>query len=565
MRCKIYRLVKVELQEQMFTCLVRFEASWIDKELTKAAERLETDVEKLRANEERSNHQGLYLEGDPDGQWFFCPRLYLRNLVSQQGEHIWFQIYNSNGGPIVCLRWELTGTFQELYELGLFPLDVQELKMELCTGWETTSDNGVLLVKNQSERFRSVCFTKNFAGQCEYHLNPRVRFTSKYTDRTESLSDMQYSLLVVSVRIDRRMGYWGWNVIMPMFIVTTLLFTSFAVDPDSFHDRCSITLTLLLAMVAFKFIIAEKLPRISYATLIDTYVLLCFFCAFLIVLLHFFAKVGLLVEPVFDIAVASSSMVNKAAPAKPEPSIDAADSPSSLGSNDCGGDNGGGDDGDSSIAKVSLLLVVLGGMWLALHLLLLGAYGLRVRFVRNLEDSFWKSPDTSVWLGPLNFEPQPANANNAVGGDAAGAKPEADVKQQIREMMIDYGEVVDVLMWTPERARNSLESLQKNEWYRGTNNFAVVVFKQPKGASEAVAALSQDAKDRQARFTSTFQAEGDNLSPWTPLTNACHLNLEYQALTQRQTFQRIGTQPHSRKTMRTMSSSKVESFEESSR
>ncbi|MFN9901061.1 MAG: hypothetical protein ACK55Z_20230, partial [bacterium] len=139
-RCKIYRLVKVELQEQMFTCLVRFEASWIDKELTKAAERLETDVEKLRANEERSNHQGLYLEGDPDGQWFFCPRLYLRNLVSQQGEHIWFQIYNSNGGPIVCLRWELTGTFQELYELGLFPLDVQELKMELCTGWETTSD-----------------------------------------------------------------------------------------------------------------------------------------------------------------------------------------------------------------------------------------------------------------------------------------------------------------------------------------------------------------------------------------------------------------------------------------
>jgi hypothetical protein len=347
------------------------------------------------------------------------------------------------------------------------------------------------------------------------------------------------------------MGYWGWNVIVPMFIVTTLLFTSFAVDPDSFHDRCSITLTLLLAMVAFKFIIADKLPRISYATLIDTYVLLCFLCAFLIVLLQFFAKVGLLVEPVFEIAVASASMVNasmvnKAAPAKPEPSGDAADYPSSLGSNGCGGDNGGGDDGDSRIAKVSLLLVVLGGMWLALHLLLLGAYGFLV-LVRN-SDTFWKSPDTAVWLGPLNFEPQPANANSTVGGDAAGAKPEADVKQQIREMMSKkYGEVADVLMWTPERARNSLESLQKNERYRGTNNFAVVVFKQPTGAEEAVKALVQDATDRQAQFTSTFQAEGDNLSPWwTPLTNACHLNLEYQALTQRQTFQRIGTQPHAR-------------------
>jgi hypothetical protein len=106
--------------------------------------------------------------------------------------------------------------------------------------------------------------------------------------------------------------------------------------------------------------------------------------------LQLLAKVGLLVEPVFEVAIASVPIVNKAAPAA-ESSSDAAESPSSSvsGSNGCGScDKGGGDDRDSRIAKVSLLLVALSGIWLALHVLFLVAYVVFVH-VRKSKDTFW--------------------------------------------------------------------------------------------------------------------------------------------------------------------------------
>ena len=70
---------------------------------------------------------------------------------------------------------------------------------------------------------------------------------------------------------------------LPMMIITTCILSSFFVPQDALGDRCSITLTLLLAQVGFKFVISQELPRLSYATLIDFYVLVCFLITFLTV------------------------------------------------------------------------------------------------------------------------------------------------------------------------------------------------------------------------------------------------------------------------------------------
>ena len=54
----------------------------------------------------------------------------------------------------------------------------------------------------------------------------------------------------IRLRADRRANYWLLNIVMPLFIVTSCLFASFAVRPEHFADRCSITVTLLLAQVS---------------------------------------------------------------------------------------------------------------------------------------------------------------------------------------------------------------------------------------------------------------------------------------------------------------------------
>ena len=47
-----------------------------------------------------------------------------------------------------------------------------------------------------------------------------------------------------------------------------LSFCSFSVDISSPSDRLSVTLTLLLTAVAFKFVVSQSLPTISYLTLL---------------------------------------------------------------------------------------------------------------------------------------------------------------------------------------------------------------------------------------------------------------------------------------------------------
>ena len=51
-------------------------------------------------------------------------------------------------------------------------------------------------------------------------------------------------------------------------LIVLLSFTSFAVSPDEPADRLSVTLTLLLTAVAFKFVVSQSLPTISYLTLL---------------------------------------------------------------------------------------------------------------------------------------------------------------------------------------------------------------------------------------------------------------------------------------------------------
>ena len=46
----------------------------------------------------------------------------------------------------------------------------------------------------------------------------------------------------------------------------SLTFCSFSVDISSPEDRLSVTLTLLLTSVAFKFVVSQSLPNVSYLT-----------------------------------------------------------------------------------------------------------------------------------------------------------------------------------------------------------------------------------------------------------------------------------------------------------
>eukprot|EP01062_Namystynia_karyoxenos_P071293 TRINITY_DN66751_c0_g1_i1.p1 TRINITY_DN66751_c0_g1~~TRINITY_DN66751_c0_g1_i1.p1 ORF type:complete len:486 (+),score=110.36 TRINITY_DN66751_c0_g1_i1:93-1460(+) len=75
---------------------------------------------------------------------------------------------------------------------------------------------------------------------------------------------------VVEARVLRRGGYYV-RMMMTMCVIASLGFTAAVLDPTQLGERLSVIVSLLLALIAFKFSVGGCLPKVTYATQFDKY------------------------------------------------------------------------------------------------------------------------------------------------------------------------------------------------------------------------------------------------------------------------------------------------------
>ncbi|XP_028408100.1 uncharacterized protein LOC114530689 isoform X3 [Dendronephthya gigantea] len=88
-------------------------------------------------------------------------------------------------------------------------------------------------------------------------------------------SHKRYPHYSITCHVKRKPNFYTWNVALIVSLIMALTFCSFAVDITSPEERLGVTLTLLLTSVAFKFVVAQSLPNVSYLTYLDQYVISC--------------------------------------------------------------------------------------------------------------------------------------------------------------------------------------------------------------------------------------------------------------------------------------------------
>ena len=79
------------------------------------------------------------------------------------------------------------------------------------------------------------------------------------------------SILSITVGISRRPNYYLTNFVFVIFIIIQAGCSFIAIPYDDFGARSSLVLTLLLTIIAFKFVMASYLPVVSYQTYLDRY------------------------------------------------------------------------------------------------------------------------------------------------------------------------------------------------------------------------------------------------------------------------------------------------------
>ncbi len=87
----------------------------------------------------------------------------------------------------------------------------------------------------------------------------------------KGLQPLEKTVFSATVIISRKASFFVTNNLLIVFLITFLSLTLFAAEPTDASSRLSSVFTLLLTLFAFKIVITNQLPTISYLTIIDKY------------------------------------------------------------------------------------------------------------------------------------------------------------------------------------------------------------------------------------------------------------------------------------------------------
>lgn len=92
------------------------------------------------------------------------------------------------------------------------------------------------------------------------------------------LNSSEFSFNISAQRVT---NYFIWKVIIPIILIVLMSWTVFWIDPSQLSAQMGMSATSMLTLIAFQFTLADILPRVSYYTLLDRFVIGSTFLVFL--------------------------------------------------------------------------------------------------------------------------------------------------------------------------------------------------------------------------------------------------------------------------------------------
>ncbi|KAK2174750.1 hypothetical protein NP493_779g01025 [Ridgeia piscesae] len=161
-------------------------------------------------------------------------------------------IVSSNGD---CL-WVPPGLFFSTCKIDItwFPFDDQQCKMKFGS-W--TYDGSAIDLQLKMDGGDTSSFIAN--GEWDLIGVPAERHVLKYACCPERYIDITFT-----IHIRRRTLYYGFNLIIPCVLISSMALLAFSLPPDT-GEKISLGVTILLSLTVFLLLVAETMPPTSDA------------------------------------------------------------------------------------------------------------------------------------------------------------------------------------------------------------------------------------------------------------------------------------------------------------
>lgn len=217
---------------------------------------------------------------EPDWDKQFFPSFTFINIQGECNDlfkPIYEVVWSDQDGTFVSWRRKIDGTFAERLELHYFPLDRQLCRIKITAEKPIEDFQFVMLKKDHKHHFSRACDTFKVDQEMQKLCGSYVRYCD-----FELPFPSQRSMVNVIFHLDRQGDYYFNNMLLMVFLVNLMGLCAFAIPLHDASGRLSLVSSCFLAVLAYRYIINEILPRKAYLTAADKYI--TFACMFLIVI-----------------------------------------------------------------------------------------------------------------------------------------------------------------------------------------------------------------------------------------------------------------------------------------
>jgi hypothetical protein len=187
----------------------------------------------------------------------------------------------------VIYRQRVWGTFSQPLALIDFPFDQQAFNIQL--GSVGYSPQEVKLISDQGSR-------TGIASQFSLADWDIINWTASIIPFAPSLEEDTFAGYLLSVEARRKYGYFVIKVIIPLVLIVMMSWVVFRIDPKESGTQISVAITTMLTLIAYRFAVGTDLPKVSYLSRLDYFILMATFLVFAslieVVVTSTYAKTG---------------------------------------------------------------------------------------------------------------------------------------------------------------------------------------------------------------------------------------------------------------------------------
>ena len=211
-----------------------------------------------------------------DKRKIFDPVIEFFNLKEkpnyEYGLQDWVEIFSDG---TVQTRVRDTRIFKGYFNFSRFPFDEQNLSFEIWSEFPSSMVQVVAEEPTMSDYKKNLYAFNSGEGI----TIPGWKLTSvNYSNSTIDENDgFKYSGLIIDLKVERQSSYYLFKIILPIAFILIISWSVFWVRASQLEAKVNITIVCLLSLIAYNFIIDEDLPKLSYLTFLDSFILLSYF------------------------------------------------------------------------------------------------------------------------------------------------------------------------------------------------------------------------------------------------------------------------------------------------